>query len=125
VNDFFDLVYEVFPSIEKVTANQAKTAFSQFSKDPNQYLDLIDSKKSEILKQGDIISNIPFCYLNSEGAYSYFTSEGILISNTCDNSRNRFLQFAPFIRFDDLTKAYENESKKRDYIINLKKNCLC
>lgn|GEM_PF-615867 len=121
---FLDLVNEVFPNVRQETVNQAKQAFSQFIKNPDNYLDLLDFSECDFLKQGDVFTDLPFYFVNSEGKMSMFKSDGILISNTCDSSRNDYLQFAPFKLFDELVSTFEVDSKKINYINDLKKNTI-
>jgi len=121
---FLDLVNQIFPSVRQETVNQAKAEFIQFNKNPELYYDLFDTNHISILRQGDIFDRLPFQFVNSKGAISRFSGAGILISNTCDSTRNAYLQFAPFIPISQLASKYEKEESKNNFIKDLKKNTI-
>lgn len=108
IRKFIDFSEEIFPSIDTTIKNEIKNYLSQFNTaTPNWF-----STNLEILSQGDIISKIPFIHMNDSGVYVDYFAKGIILSNTCDLTRDDYITIAPLIPIkDNIKKNSINELK--------------
>lgn len=144
MNAFIDLVKDIFPStVDKFTAEEAKECLKQFRKENkfgNQSVglgkeyDFFTKYSDDILRQGDILDKVPFLYINTKGEQKRLITKGMILSNTCDLSRDEYIHIAPLIEIEDLIKVVDEEKRvnyKKDLIDNrifrflyLPHNCL-
>ncbi|MFQ9545969.1 MAG: hypothetical protein ACLR02_13220 [Clostridium sp.] len=135
MNAFIDLVRDIFPaSIPPFTAEKAKEALKQFRKEQKfgeqsiglgKEYDFFDMKSVDFLRQGDIIDGLNFFYLNSNGEIKILKNiKGILLSNTCDASRDKYLHFAPLLPIDNLLQEFTDDEKKNNFLNNLHNNTI-
>lgn len=133
VKDIVDFCEELFPSISPYTASRAKKALDQFESN-GKTVQLTTLNAFDYLAQGDIFTEIPITYINDEGTEETILCKGMLLTNTCDNSRNDKLQFAAIHSIEELennigfqesvkhNKAYQflylPDSKLEDYFID-------
>ena len=115
LKEFIDFVDSVLPNVPKDTENAAKYAIEQFEKD-GEKIKYLTLKPLNDLSQGDIISNIPFYYIDSEGYAQYFISEAMVISTSCHiDQRDRLVLAAVF----PLSKFNRNvDELKKNQIYN-------
>jgi len=129
---FIDLVRELFPtSIKPFTADRAKESLKQFRKD-NKFgqnsvglgkeYDFFDSTTVDFFRQGDIISEIPFLYLDNNGKQQRMLCKAMLLSNTCDADRDEYLHFAPLVPIDKIANYLDDETKRNNFIKDIKDN---
>ena len=92
LSEFIDFCTELFPSISPYTKEQAKVAMEQFEtvRTPR----LAETCDEFDMLQGDIFSEIPFYYTDEDGKLRIIKRKALLLSNTCDASRDRILLFA-------------------------------
>lgn len=132
MNAFIELVRNLFPtSVPPFTADKAKESLKQFRKE-NKFAkgsiglgkeyDFFDSTKVDFFRQGDIISEIPFLYIDDNGKQQRMNCKAMLLSNTCDASRDQYLHFAPLIPIDIITNHMENGQGKNNFIKDIKDN---
>ena len=64
-------------------------------------------------QQGDIFSKVPFVYIDKNGKVQLFLTGGILLTNSCDATRNEYLQFAAMTPLADYSTdpVYQNAVK--------------
>ena len=93
IPEFIDFCKQLFPSIDPYTTEQAKRAMEQFESSYGTFL-AKTSDSSDLLKQGDVFSDIPFVYINEKGLTKIIPRKAQLLSNTCDASRDDKLLFA-------------------------------
>ncbi len=133
VRDIIDFCEELFPGISPYTAERAKKALEQFESDGKK-INLTTLDTFDYLAQGDIFTEIPITYISGEGTAETVLCKGMLLTNTCDNSRNDRLQFAAIHSIEELeenvglqesvkhNKAYQflylPDSKLEDYFID-------
>jgi hypothetical protein len=94
MNEFVTFVQELFPSISPYTAERSKTVISDLIKGKGS-VEICTTKPFEFIAQGDILSEIPFQYTNEDGEDEQLSAMGIVLTNTCDAERERFLLVAP------------------------------
>ena len=120
IDEFIEFVAETMPSISPYTVKKIKSSISQFDfdkdKDCSKDCTIMESQY-DFLIQGDIIENVPFYRINpNNGKLQIKKSKGLIITNTCDCSRDKNILIAPFIPIDKL------EEMSADTIISMKKN---
>lgn len=100
INKFIEYTYQIFPSIDTNVKNGIKDLLSQFDTcNPNWF-----TKSLPILSQGDILDNIPFSFTDSAGNEIIYKTKGIILSNTCDLTRDKDIVIAPLIPFEHYFK---------------------
>lgn len=110
IDKFIDYTYQIFPSIDTNVKNGIKELMAQFdTSKPNWF-----SNSLPILSQGAILDNIPFSYINSNGDEITYKTKGMILSNTCDLTRDKYIIIAPLIPFE--------HDFKQDTINNIKHN---
>lgn len=131
MHEFIDFVDEVYPSLAYDTKKKAKMAIRDFEEMncPNVFL-MQDTL--EELSQGDILSEIPFCYFDGEGQQNTFKAKAMVLSMSCDIENNDMILLAPVLRLSDyasddvsgivhntaLTYLYYPDEKLKDYYID-------
>lgn len=92
IPEFIDFCQKLFPCIDPYTRDQAKKAMAQFDGVAGPFL----TKQCHDFDmfQGDIFSEIPFIYTNDEGRMQIIKRKAMLLSNTCDATRDDCLLFA-------------------------------
>ena len=113
--ELIDFYEELFPSISPYTAQSAKNALSQFYNNESNGEFLL-SNNLDNLTQGDIFSAIPFMAIGEDGDVSVFKAKAMLITNTCDASRNSNVEFIPLHPI----KEYSTDSEKIQTLKNNK-----
>ncbi|MEC0244717.1 hypothetical protein P4H65_02645 [Paenibacillus chitinolyticus] len=112
IQEFVDLVEQLFPSISPYVKDRVNDAIKQFDTS-GQKSDFFMFKSLDHLAQGDIFDNIPFFKIDPKTNELFdIRKKGILLSNTCDASRDEEILFAPLIRLDDITSVDINQIKK-------------
>ncbi|MDA8234357.1 MAG: hypothetical protein M0Z31_06000 [Clostridia bacterium] len=118
MNDFIDFVHQMFPQISPCVRDKVKESIKQFDlsgKKLNHFL----YEPLEVLSQGDVIDQLNFIWFDNNGKMSVLKTKGMLLSNTCDAQRDKFLLFAPFVQ---LTEA--DEKLKSSIVKNQVSNLL-
>ena len=112
LDKFIDYTYQIFPSIDTNTKNGIKELISQFNTEkPNWF-----SSPLKTLSQGDILDNVPFSYVNENGKEIVFMTKGIILSNTCDLTRDKYIIIAPLIPFNHDFKSATKENIKNNIV---------
>ena len=106
IDKFVDFCTEIFPSISPYKVNNLKKALDQFNRE-GQTFDFCCSTSLEYLAQGDIFSDLPFIVLDENNQYNVVYRKGMLLSNTCDASRNDTLIFAALQSITDFEKSQQ------------------
>lgn len=132
MNEFIDFVKSIYPCIDDIKAENAKNTIKQFAIENHKKngSSLFEGKKYNFLenepdsefRQGDIIDNLTFYYIDENGDELKYTSKAMLISNTCDSSRDQYLHFAPLMRIDDIIENTDETKRlkyRKDIISNL------
>lgn len=117
IKEFIDFTSEVIPSISPYTKEGIKKALDQFNcKNKKFYTTMQDN--FDILTQGDILDNIPFYRMDSNGELKIYKGKGIVLNNTCDCDRNESILIAPFIPIASIKKDKEimMANKVYDYL---------
>lgn len=93
MNGYIDFLKQLFPSIDPYTAQRAKEAVEEFSrygiKTP-----FFSEPLDRDFQQGDIFTKVPFVYIDKSGKGQFAEIGGMLLTNSCDATRNERLQFA-------------------------------
>ena len=93
LEEFIDFCAETFPSISPYKIESLKNAVEQF-KQNGHFFECCLPTPLGYYAQGDIFTDLPFSFVDSKGDYNIIKRHGILLSNTCDASRNDTLIFA-------------------------------
>jgi hypothetical protein len=112
MDGYVDFLAKLFPVIDPYTARGAKDAMREFKRYGSKarfFSDPLD----EDFQQGDIFSRVPFVYLDGKGQGQLAVLSGMLLNNSCDTTRNDWLQFAAMTPLDDYsTDAGKQEAVK-------------
>ena len=112
IEKFIDYTYQIFPSIDTNIKNGIKELINQFdTSKPNWF-----SRPLDILSQGDILDNIPFSYVDENGEETMFLTKGIILSNTCDMTRDKYIIIAPLIPFEHDFKESTKQNIKNNIV---------
>ncbi|PMC34126.1 hypothetical protein CJ195_24520 [Bacillus sp. UMB0899] len=95
------------------TAEQAMKSLAQHIKEKDK-LEVCTPFTFDFLAQGDNVSELPFLYVDEEGNDRELNKKGILLSNTCDSEREKFLLFAPVFHISTYLGEGLNESSIRN-----------
>lgn len=120
IDGYIDFLEELFPAIAPYTAEKAKSAVREFSRNGTKAPYFIEPY-DEDFQQGDIFSKVPFVYIDKEGHGQLAVTGGMLLTNSCDAMRNRNLQFAAMMPLDkysndpDILRSVKN-NKNYDYL---------
>lgn len=110
ISKFIEYANEIFPSIDTNVKNGIIEYMQQFDKKkPNWF-----TQNLEIISQGDILDNVVFTKVDDEGNEIVFKSKGIVLSNTCDMTRDDYFVIAPLIPY---TTEFEEQTQR-----NIKNN---
>lgn len=116
IPEFIDFVQKLFPNIDPYTKEQAKRAMQQFEGISQPVLS--QERDSFDLWQGDIFSEIPFFFSDETGQLKIIKRKALLLSNTCDASRDKFLLFAaihPLAEFRENPSMVDNIVRNQKY----------
>lgn len=114
---FIEYTNQVFPTIDTNIKNGIIDYMQQFNTEkPNWF-----SKNLEIVSQGDILDNIIFTRVDDNGNEITFKSKGIILSNTCDMTRDKYCIIAPLIPY---TNKF-NEQTKQNIRNNIVSGKMC
>ncbi|OJF76359.1 MAG: hypothetical protein BKP49_07770 [Treponema sp. CETP13] len=93
--EFITLVKELFPSIDPYIAANVKNSVQQFYKDGKTF-SCYNASALKGITQGDIISNVTFAIIDSEGEIATYRTAGLVLSNSCDIENDDYILLAPF-----------------------------
>ncbi|MED1202572.1 hypothetical protein [Heyndrickxia acidicola] len=113
MKEFITFVQELFPSINPYTAEQAMKSLHQLIKGKEK-LEIFTNYSFDYLVQGDIVSELPFIYVDEDGQDRELNKKGILLSNTCDSEREKFLLFAPVFHINTYLEEGLSEANIRN-----------
>lgn len=117
LDKFIEYTNQVFPTIDTNIKNGIIDYMQQFNTEkPNWF-----SKNLEIVSQGDILDNIIFTKVDDNGNEITFKSKGIILSNTCDMTRDEYCIIAPLIPY---TNKF-NEQTKQNIRNNIVSGKMC
>lgn len=106
IKELIQFTTELFPSISPYTKENVNKAIEQFD---YERLEWFRSTPIDYLSQGDIIKKIPFTFVDENGKKDTILTKGIILSNTCDASRDDYIIIAPLIKYDKVL----DENKKK------------
>lgn len=106
IKELIQFTTELFPSISPYTKENVNKAIEQFDYERLEWFRPIPI---HYLSQGDIIEKIPFTFIDENGKKDTILTKGIILSNTCDASRDDYIVIAPLIEYD---KVLDDNQKK-------------
>jgi len=106
IKELIEFTTELFPSISPYTKENVNKAIEQFD---YEKLEWFKTNTIEDIAQGDIIEKLPFTFTNENGERCTILTKGIILSNTCDVSRDEYIIIAPLIEYNEIF----DESQKR------------
>lgn len=93
MDGYIDFLESLFPAIDPYTAKRAKEAVKEFSRYGTK-TPFFTRPLDEDFQQGDIFTKMPFVYIDKDGKGQLAVTGGMLLTNSCDTTRNERLQFA-------------------------------
>lgn len=106
IKELIKFTTELFPSISPYTKENVNRAIEQFDYDK---LEWFKHTPITYLSQGDIIEKLPFTFIDENGNRDTILTKGIILSNTCDVSRDDYIIIAPLFKYDEMLN---NNQKK-------------
>ncbi len=106
IKELIEFTTALFPSISPYIKENVNKAIEQFD---YEKLEWFMSTPISYLSQGDIIRKIPFTFIDENGKKDTILTRGIILSNTCDASRDDYIIVAPLIKYEEIL----NESQKQ------------
>lgn len=120
LKQFIEFVESVLPSVPQESANAAKEAINQINCDKYEF---VTTKLLPELSQGDMISEIPFFYLDGSGVQKNFKSKGMIISTSCHIDQKDLILIAPAFSVEDfvgdITSLKRNQIYDYMYLSNI------
>lgn len=114
LKEFIDFVDSVLPNVPKDTKDAAKYAIEQFKKE-GEVVNYLTLKPLKELSQGDIITNIPFYYIDAHGSLKYFLSDAMVISTSCHIDQRDRLVLATVLPLNQFKGNKEDLKNNRIY----------
>lgn len=110
--EFVDVLKELFPPVSNATKESLKKLITQHIKDPSF---IFESSIPQPIRQGDILTNIPFQTLHEGDEYWSARLFGMLISTTCDFEHEKTVLFAPGYTIEVFKECFgDNPDKLKD-----------
>ena len=115
LKELIDFVDASFPSIPYGEKKRAKEAIEQFEKTGETVNYLYDNLLPE-LSQGDVLSDIPFDFFDTDGTLQKFKAKAMVINTSCHIENKNYLTLVPVVSVDEMetsvaavksNKAYE------------------
>ncbi len=116
--DFTELYQKNFPQMTKEEATSLHKTFSKYGVHP-KWMFSEANLADEVIAQGDLFEGLYACFwaTNGDGDYKVRTrenTEGIVLTNTCDNERNDYLTFIPLFPAPAYFLAANNTGREND-----------
>lgn len=111
------ILTKIFPTFDPYTVERVKKSIIETAKSSDCDVYLEQPTQQNIL-QGDIFKNIEFITYNVDGKPIKLKGDIMVISNTCDISRNENILFIPFIPLEKLTRKINENDLKKNVIYN-------
>lgn len=103
IKEFIEFTTNIISCINPYTKENIDKAIKQFELDGKKLFTTMDNNL-ECLAQGDVLENVPFYRVDENGRMGKFVTKGLVLSNTCDCSRDRDILLAPFIPIKETQK---------------------
>lgn len=94
LDEFIRFVDSVLPSVDPDFRDGAINAIKQFEKDGKQ-INYIAYELLEELSQGDILSNVPFCYFDENGQQKRFVADAMVLTTSCHIDHKDKIELVP------------------------------
>lgn len=120
LKEFINYTNEIFPAIDMNVKKSLKDALEQF--DINKF-SWFTSEQLDGITQGDILDKIPFQIQDRSGNYKAFPTKAIILSNSCDLTRDKYITLASLIPYNDTNEF--NDNQKRDLLNNKYNGKMC
>lgn len=113
--EFVDVLKELFPPISEATKENLKKLITNHIKDP---CFIFESSIPQPIRQGDIITNIPFQTLYEGDEYLGKRLYGMMISTTCDFEHEKVVLFAPGYTMDVFKESFGDNAERLNDLRN-------
>lgn len=101
LTEFVTFCEQLFPNIDPYIADEARKVMEQFESYDGH---LMNRTLGFDCLQGDLYSEIPFVFIDDDGSVGTINCKALLLSNTCDASRNDTLLFAAVRPLSDFSE---------------------
>lgn len=110
--EFVEVLKELFPPFSNTTKENLKKLITKHAENPSF---IFESSIPQEIRQGDIVTNIPFQTLYEGDEYLGKRLSGMMISTTCDFEHEKTVLFAPGYDIDVFKECFgEDPDKLRD-----------
>jgi len=120
LKEFINYTNEIFPAIDMSVKKSLKDALEQF--DINKF-SWFTTEKLDGITQGDILDVIPFQIQDKNGNYKAFPTKALVLSNSCDLTRDKYITLVPLIPYNDTNEF--NDNQKKDLLNNKYNGKMC
>lgn len=120
LKEFINYTNEIFPAIDMSVKKSLKDALEQF--DINKF-SWFTTEQLDGITQGDILDMIPFQIQDKNGKYKAFPTKALVLSNSCDLTRDKYITLVPLIPYNDTNEF--NDNQKKDLLNNKYNGKMC
>lgn len=120
LKEFINYTNEIFPAIDMSVKKSLKDALEQF--DINKF-SWFTTEQLDGITQGDILDMIPFQIQDKNGNYKAFPTKALVLSNSCDLTRDKYITLVPLIPYNDTNEF--NDNQKKDLLNNKYNGKMC
>ena len=114
LKELIDYVDSLLPAVPLDKSEGLKAAITQFEKE-GQKVKWLMINPLDKLSQGDIISNIPFQYFESDGQQKTFKADALVLSTSCHIDNKDKIVLVPVMPIEDF-KGNEMDLKKNTIV---------
>lgn len=116
LKELIDFVDASFPSIPYGEKEKAKEAIEQFNKTGETVNYLFDKPLPE-LSQGDVLSDIPFVYYDTDGALLRFKAKAMIVNTSCHIENKDYITLVPVVSLMDFESQVASVKNNQAYEI--------
>lgn len=115
IKEFIDYTSQIFSAIDTSQEGAIHNTLKQYNQTNLNWFS--SYPKLEFLSQGDIVEKIPFVTFDEEtGKKEVITQMGLVLSTTCDISRDKYIVVAPLLPISaDFNTDQISTLKKNEY----------
>lgn len=114
LEELIKFVDACFPSIPYGEKEKAKEAIEQFKK-TGETVNYLSCNPLPELSQGDILSDIPFCFFDTDGSLNRFKSKAMIVNTSCHIENKGVVTLVPLIELNTFEKNVANVKSNTTY----------
>lgn len=116
LKELINFVDASFPSIPYGEKELAKEAIEQFEK-TGETVNYLYSNLLPELSQGDVLSDIPFVFFDTDGTLQKFKAKAMVINTSCHIENKNYLTLVPVVSLDEMETSVTSVKSNKAYEI--------